>query len=245
MDLDNVIAAAYRVFGAYQRRPHIDACLHCVDAEDQARLRRAPLRALSAADLDLYAFKAMTTWGDAVDYRHFLPRILELAAGTDGRAHPGLDLETIADKLSYAGVPAWPAPEQAVLVAYADAWWAMVLAAEPEQHSAAHDLAALARMVPAPSTLLDRWRVDASRTAALQLADFVRVHWPDVIRHGTLRGSWASHPAEPTVRAWITDPARMTALEDAFARWSSDETDARQLGDAADLMYCTAPGRRS
>lgn len=242
-DLDRAIAETYRAFGSYPRRAEIDACRHCVDSEDQARLRRAPLRQLSPSDLDRYAFKAMTTWGDPLDYKHFLPRILELAASAAGRSHIGLDLDLIAGKLAMAGWPDWPAPERAALAGYAEAFWARVLAIEPEEWRASLGLPALAQMVPAPAALLARWSMDPSRTAALQLADFVCDHWSDIVRHGSLRGPWAAHPAERTVRAWLTDPACMAALEDAFARWSSDDADARRLGDAADLIYCVPVAR--
>ena len=36
------------------------------------------LRNLSVDDLRIYYFKAMTTWGDINDFKHFLPRIFEL-----------------------------------------------------------------------------------------------------------------------------------------------------------------------
>jgi hypothetical protein len=238
MDLDTAIAETYRVFGSYPRRAHIDACQHCVGAEDQAMLRRAPLRELSASDLDRYAFKAMTTWGDAFDYRHFLPRILELAASAEGRCHLGLDLVLIAGKLASAGASEWPATERTALTGYAEAFWAMVLAAEPAAWRASRVLPALAHMVPAPSALLDRWSLDGSRTAALQLADFVQDQWSEIVRHGALRGDFHAHPAERVVRSWLVAPARMAALEHAFARWGEDEGDASALGAAADLMYC-------
>jgi hypothetical protein len=244
MDLATATAEIYRVFGAYPRRPRIDACTHCVDHEDHARLRRAPLRELSASDLDRYAFKAMTTWGDELDYKHFLPRILELAASAEGRGHFGFDLDLIAGKLTEAGLPDWPAPERAALAVYAAQLWVMVLAVEPEQWRAARLLPALARMVPSSSSLLERWSTDPSRTAALQLADLVSAHWSDIFRHGALRGPWNAHPAEHAVRSWLMEPARMAALEGAFERWGDDAADARRLADAADLMYC-APIVRS
>src|SRR5262249_12479085 len=106
--LAQAIAALYEAFGRYRRRPSIDACPHCVGKKDQATLARAPLRNLSCAELSRYAFKAITTWGEAEDYKHFLLRILELAVTPEGREWPGLDLEVIAGKIQLAGWPTWP-----------------------------------------------------------------------------------------------------------------------------------------
>ena len=74
----------YLVFRSYGLKPHIEGCPCCVYDEDQDRVRSRSLRALTAEDFDTYASKALTTWGDADDLRHFLPRLLELVTGSPG-----------------------------------------------------------------------------------------------------------------------------------------------------------------
>ena len=48
--------------------------------DDKSTLHSKQLRELEDEDLARYAFKAMTTWGDVNDYKHYLPRIFELSA---------------------------------------------------------------------------------------------------------------------------------------------------------------------
>ncbi len=47
--------------------------------EDEKRLHKTSLRELNAKDLELYATDALFVWGNVDDFRHFLPRIFELA----------------------------------------------------------------------------------------------------------------------------------------------------------------------
>lgn len=51
----------------------------------------------------------MTTWGDAHDFRHFLPRVIELLLyDNEGGL---IDLETVLRKLKYARWKTWPEEE--------------------------------------------------------------------------------------------------------------------------------------
>jgi hypothetical protein len=93
----NAIEDLYRVFAGCRLDPHVEGCPHCVSDRDHARIHSRPLRSLSGDDLGRYAFKAMTTWGNERDFRHFLPRILELLVSND------LDppTEVVLGKLAY------------------------------------------------------------------------------------------------------------------------------------------------
>lgn len=110
------IERLYRAFAPYPRRASIDACPHCVGEERRETLARVPLRALSCDQLGPFAFRAMTTWGEALDFKHFLPRILELASTPEGTEWPGFDLEVLAGKLERAGWKSWPPEERAAVI---------------------------------------------------------------------------------------------------------------------------------
>src|SRR2546430_7623713 len=81
----------------------------CVTGDDLLRIASKPLRKLIAGDLERYAFKAITTWGEVHDFKHFLPRLLELAAeaGEVGHTAP----ETLLHKLAFGQWRTWPRPE--------------------------------------------------------------------------------------------------------------------------------------
>ncbi|RAQ98463.1 hypothetical protein [Thermogemmatispora tikiterensis] len=120
---EEAIARLYRTSAAvYLFRREMWACPHCMVEEEIARLGRLPLRQLRGADLQHYAWKAMTTWGEVTDFKHFLPRWLELVlrGQDDGFA---LELGQLAHKLAYGQWRSWPRAEQeAVEAALLLAW---------------------------------------------------------------------------------------------------------------------------
>ena len=68
----------YAAFAKYRHPRFLDGCPCCTSTEESASLLNTPLRKVTPARLDRYAFKATTTWGSLDDYRFFLPRIFEL-----------------------------------------------------------------------------------------------------------------------------------------------------------------------
>ena len=126
--LRQALDRAYAALAPYPRPVAMDASPLRDPVAILRRLTRAPLREVSGEDIGPYAGWAMTTVGNADDYKHFLPRILEVAVETGSwmGTHP----EIIASRLERAGWRAWPAGEQNAVVA--------VFAAAFEQASLAH-----------------------------------------------------------------------------------------------------------
>lgn len=93
------VARLYEVFSEYRPAPHLDACTCCTDPSELRMLVLVPLREQTSDDLSRYAHKAMTTIGNVTDYKHFLPRILEV----------GLDTKS---KLEMAQWQTWPQRER-------------------------------------------------------------------------------------------------------------------------------------
>jgi hypothetical protein len=116
--LEGAIEQLYAVFRRYPRRD-LTACDDCVTGEDHHRLMARPLRQLEEADFGMYPRRAMTTWGDADDFRHFLPRLLELIAD-----NCLLDASIVLlSKLPCAGWREWPVDEQRAVEHYLDRLW--------------------------------------------------------------------------------------------------------------------------
>jgi hypothetical protein len=147
-ELSEAIARLYEVFARYQLRGPIDACPCCVSDEMKAAIVSKPLRALSHSDLGRYSQKAMTTWGDVDDYRHFLPRICELIANLQACSNSGANADDdcsgsepsfdyLCMKLESAQWRDWPAIECDALRSFFVALWrAAVLDDFPEQLAA-------------------------------------------------------------------------------------------------------------
>jgi hypothetical protein len=212
----------------------MDACPHCVADAEQARLHQVPLRSLTAEQLDRYAFKAMTTWGDAADYRHFLPRILELSALPEGDGFPGLDVDLVSRKLEMAGWEAWPASEREALRAYALARWEAALDTHPDERSAWGVLPGLSTLVGGVAPLLARWEAGEGRAfASLQLAETLVVEG-EALRRGLAPSHWEGHPGWEELRAWMRAPARAEALVRAASQHSESSQEAGLLAQGFD-----------
>ncbi len=77
-DIHKCIKELYHVFAPYLLNVHVDTCPCCISSRDKAVVSRKQLNELNYDELYRYTFKAMSTWGDVDDFKHFLPRILEL-----------------------------------------------------------------------------------------------------------------------------------------------------------------------
>lgn len=109
----------YSTFSKYQLNSTIEGCPCCVSDTDKSTLHSKPLRKLEDEDLSRYAFKAMTTWGDVNDYKHYLPRIFELTA----TRKLIVDTFVTLGKLDYGNWKEWDNNEQESINEFLKAWW--------------------------------------------------------------------------------------------------------------------------
>ena len=109
----------YLTFSKYPFKSTIKGCPCCVSDSDKLTLHSKSLRELDDEDISRYAFKAMTTWGDVYDYKHYLPRILELTA----KRKLIVDVFVTLGKLEYAKFEEWDQTEQDSILIFLKAWW--------------------------------------------------------------------------------------------------------------------------
>jgi hypothetical protein len=105
--LRRLLDIAYEAFGRYRRPRVLDASPLRDPEKLLKQLTAKPLRLLDVEDVQEYASAALTTVGTAEDYKHFLPRLLELAMQS-GVVEPPI----IASKLKEAEWRTWPEHEQ-------------------------------------------------------------------------------------------------------------------------------------
>lgn len=117
----------YTTFSVYPSKSTIEGCPCCVSGSDKEKIHSKPLRDLDEDDLSRYAFKAMTTWGDTDDFRHFLPRIFELSATTNFIVDPFV----VLGKLEYGKWLDWPDAEKNAISRFLLAWWTESLMDNP------------------------------------------------------------------------------------------------------------------
>lgn len=165
--LDNV----YRVFARHPPPKRLDASkVEDVDAI-RCRLLGKPLASRTADDLGLFAFGAPMTIGTDRDYRHFLPRMLELSLQLNSQ--PGLDPRAIGARLAYTGWRQWSVEEIAAVEALFAAAWVWRLASRPDDIEATAWLGGMAASGMDISEGLAAWQSSPSQWAWLHLAQFV------------------------------------------------------------------------
>jgi hypothetical protein len=154
-----LVAAAvdrlYAVFGASPQRSRVEFCRHCTTDDEVASIASTPVRELTAADLDRYLPKALTTWGDADDLRMVLPRVVELMSAHALATDPAVPLT----KLARAGWRGWPHEQQAAIEDALSALWLSALATPPFEHRAWRLLTAIAEATDDVKPQLDDWQL--------------------------------------------------------------------------------------
>ena len=123
----------YEAFAGYPLRDRIPFCPCCGTQAEEAGLHEAPLRELSPRLLAPYARgAAWGTWGTLADFKHFLPRLLELVAWEDLAGHGWTDAGELFKRLrSFDGArdppwECWPDSERQAVGNYLDALWRFV-----------------------------------------------------------------------------------------------------------------------
>lgn len=198
----------YDTFAPYRIGTEPVACDYCVSPEKVARLTAKPLRDLTYDDLELYASKVMTTWGDERHFKHFLPRLMELAV--DHR-DDFLDLAVLFGKLRYAQWLSWPPGEVKAVDAFLREYWAYQLSLDIDSpFDVAIDtvLCSEASAFDSVQPLLAMWLADESHTANKHLAAFVLGNGDSLLRKQRLVNAfWESErPPHREVLCWLASP---------------------------------------
>lgn len=221
--LDEAIEHLYCVFDRYRTRSSMPHCEHCVWDEDIRLLTTPPLREVAKEALSKFASKAMTTWGEVGDFKHYLPRICELllAGGEDMYGE-----EITLGKLTYGNWRTWPAVEQEAVEQFLQAWWSRELTVYPAPTWIESCLCGTAQAVDDLTPFLQEWQRRDCPAAARHLAELLdylscfRGHLPD--------GFWDWREEQGRqVEAWLLSPQTRESLERAFFRYA----DADFAGD--------------
>ena len=212
---------AYSVFAAVPR----PRSLHGSPLRDVDKILRditsAPLRRLTHDQLGLFATCAITTVGEPEHYRHFLPRILELAILR--RPDMGFEAWVIAGKLEMAGWRSWPREEREAVEAVFRAAFLRAIEMDTDEERRADDwLCGICRLGLDPAPSLAAWRASPTVNAALQLADFVDM---TKVKDGVVVAAiWeeVDEAARRAVGAWVQSPDTRAQLLAAVDRASSE-----------------------
>jgi hypothetical protein len=242
-DLQAALDAVYAAFDRYRRPTALEAAPGRDPKGVLARLSAKPLAELTADDFGGYLGWAMTTMGGGGDYKHFLPRILELAVRGPAQVHVGGDPEGLARKILYGQFSDWTADERAAIVAAFDAAWRQALRASPEEEEAEdwlRGLIVLGEPVEAP---LAAWLASDDHRAGLHLADAVS---SEIFRRSNARTSFGDGDEYAAYRAystWLAGPAVRERLERLILEIDGED-EAWRLEQALDIPMPPYPDVR-
>jgi hypothetical protein len=230
LSLEEAAERLYDAFGDVPRPQRVEGCPHCTGPDEDLPLVGRPLRELSAQDLSRYAFKAMSTWGTAEDFRYFAPRVLDLTAA-GAMAWPGF--EVVCAKLSQAGLHTWT--QQPAVEEFLRAFWTATLRQFPASVPVSEVAGGIAVVARDISPYLAEWeRLDTAayvrnlREVAESELNSLRPGW-------RLAEAGAVTESAGRLRQWLTTGAAADAVI-ARALQTDDEELLDQLTQAHDAL---------
>lgn len=209
--LQAAIENLYGLFGAYPLPDDTGPCSCCHSAYDEQRLHLKPLRKLGADDLWLYAMDALFVWGGPDDFKHFLPRIFELAVK---QPDTFVDPQVALNKLHHGNWRSWPDAEQRGVEHFLAEVWRAVIESEPHElcgMEADDWLCGIAYAENRLSPYLDTWFAAESENARLNLAAFIAD--TDFAKGQPSDGYWSDRrELFDEAAAWVRSEAMKTKM---------------------------------
>lgn len=229
-ELSAAIERLYKAFAGYPLPEHVPGCPCCHSVDADRPLHSRPLRKLREEDLREYANDALLTWGDLDQFRHFLPRIFEVAVIAD--EHSFVDKPIVFAKLSHGEWRYWPEPEQKAVEGFLVAVWRAVIEDPPEEiiprkkyypcNTAEEWLCALAH-VGDLSPYLDEWLRASSTAAAWNLAAIITRTGMVLARPKGIDAFWSGHMDQAEqVSNWLRSEPVRKKLESAIETFAAE-----------------------
>jgi hypothetical protein len=223
---------AYNVFSIYPKPKRLEGSpLKDVDGIFR-KITSEPLRKLGADKLSHFALSSIWTVGDVDDFRHFLPRILELEA-TEGAL---IDIESIAKKLKEIWSD-WPAPERMVIERVLLAAFEYRLQRSPHELGAWEWLEGIDRLGASADQALSILFNANSTDAVMHWAAFIDRNATHLMTKGDFKEPLFSPKTHQAIRQWILSKTFAEQLFEAALEGSfRDEDDRLVLESAYDIV---------
>ncbi len=216
--IQSAIENLYSVFSSFGLRDRIEACGHCHDSKDEQLIKCKSLRSLGVDELHHYVWDAMTTWGDEYDFRHFLPRILELCALDERLTSEFVDEPIVLGKLRYGKWQTWPDAQRQAVRDYLYALWELKI-----EHQFPWEvfmpspiegwLCAIGQAEDDLHPYLRRWTVRTSSAAVGNLSHFIVSVWEKVLKGELSDAFWRDRKEQRSqVVNWLSGETVRVAL---------------------------------
>jgi hypothetical protein len=203
-------------------------CDHCFGPEEIERIRTTPLHELGDPEISQVASDAVYTLGNDRDFRHFLPRLIEVTVENS----TSCEADWIFKRLPYVKAENWPGEERRAIERYFVAQFEAVLRGPPSPLAGdvwnVAELLRYASLAAIPlRPMLDSWRGRRDEFARRNLLWFLSESNslpPDGPKLLT-SGCWDEGVSRFEIRDWLWEPATLAACEAARAAFpGSNET---------------------
>ncbi|WP_114777428.1 hypothetical protein [Botryobacter ruber] len=174
----------YTVFSKYPLNPNMDASPLYPEKEVakwNAAVSSKPLREFTGDELAFFAFKVCYTWGGTDDYKHFLPRFLELIAQYKEAL---IESWVVFDKLNYCHWRDWPKQEYDAILLYLESLWLQLLQEHDEKIDWVFEshFTSIAKVYPSFEWLLSKWEEANTGTSIIQFCNFIDDNFYELTR---------------------------------------------------------------
>lgn len=204
----------YKTFSKYPFKSTIEGCPCCVSDSDKSTLHSKQLRDLDDEDLSRYAFKAMTTWGDVSDYKHYLPRIFELTA----QRKSIVDTFVILGKLDYANWKQWETEEQDSVNEFLKVWWKYDINCATCFDS--EIFVELHKLILDVNLMLSLWNVDVETQGFKNYVEFIEYHYYELAGKNKTFKSLSNEEVE-ILKEWAK--SNKDKLEEGFFTYEKED----------------------
>jgi len=219
--LKNIIIDVYKIFGKYKSGPSMVGSKNYQDlAKWNKDIFSKQLRALTADDLSRYTGKAMTTWGDLRDFKHFLPRILELTA----ELTTPYEIWIAFDKLEIADWENWEQNERKVVEEFMFALWENLIndKSDKAEWEFQDYFSSLAHYYPNFKKLLITWEKSRSKTSIKHLSNFIVNEHVELFYNQKIRGFRDKTENVNTLIEWLLTEELVNLLQEKYFEYENE-----------------------
>ena len=246
--LQEAVEHLYQVFEPYPLRPSSEPCLHCHEPDEERVLHEHALRKLDAHQLSGFATEAMSVWGNDVDFKHFLPRILEITVVESELDLPHLDwpdTESLFRHLADAHWRTWPDHERRAVERFLNAYWLAGLNRSPSGEGLRSMVTDIGSMVTALvladvdlKPFLHLWLEQPGEAPLRHLAEFANTHATLVFTRNRLSNAfWGVEQREAAnlLKDWIRRGRPRHHLIDGFFHASTAQVE-QEISSAVKVL---------
>ena len=227
-EFKTTIEELYKTFSKYPLKPTMEGCPCCVSDSDKSTLHSKQLRALESDDISRYAFKAMTTWGDQNDFKHYLPRILELSSSRKLMVITSV----VLGKLEYGKWQHWDQSEKDTIVSFLKAWWNNEI--NQNDYFDAEILIEINKLLKDLPHMLDVWALNSETQEFKNYVDLIEQYYPDLKHKNKVFRSFNPEELEVFI-SWIESNAYR--LEAGFFKYeTTDKAFSEHISNALYLL---------